>query len=162
MNPNIVSTLIIFSALFVSACNRDFVFDDYKTIPQIGWHKDSITTFNIPKLDTTKTYNLFINARNNNKYAFSNLFLITKMEYPNGKHQIDTLEYEMAHPNGEWIGTGGHVIENKLWYKQHFPFQEKGQYTIQIGHAMRRNGNENGIEFLKGITDIGFRIEEAK
>lgn len=150
-------------ALLLSACERSFVFNEYQSLPNIGWHKDSIASFKIPEidLDSTKTYHLFINARNDNTYKYSNLFLITTLNFPEGKQQIDTLEYEMAHPNGEWMGTGNHILENKLWYKEGFSFKEKGNYSLNISHAMRKNGKAEGIEFLKGITDIGFRIETA-
>ncbi len=162
MNHRIARALFCLGMLFLTACNDNFVYDKYQSISEIGWHKDSIANFQLPQLDSLKTYDLFVNARNNSKYPYSNLFLITEMQYPNGKRQIDTLEYEMAHPNGEWIGTGGHLIENKLWYKEGFSFRESGSYHIKISHAMRKNGKEKGIEFLSGITDIGFRIETTK
>ncbi len=147
-------------SILLSSCNNDFVFDRYISQPELGWHKDSIASFNIPTLDSLKSFNLFMNVRNDNTYKYSNLFLITSLEYPNGKKEVDTLEYEMAYPNGEWIGTGGHLIENKLWFKENFSFKEKGIYKINISHAMRENGKEKGVEFLRGINDIGFRIEE--
>jgi gliding motility-associated lipoprotein GldH len=88
------------------------------------------------------------------------------MDYPNGKIEKDTLEYKMAEPNGKLLGTGfTDVKENKLWYKGYkepFVFKEKGEYKINIQHAMRQNGQVKGIDNLEGITDIGFRIEKAK
>jgi gliding motility-associated lipoprotein GldH len=88
------------------------------------------------------------------------------MDYPNGKIVKDTLEYKMADPSGKFLGTGfTDVKENKLWYKGHekpFVFNETGEYKINIQHAMRQNGQVDGIENLEGITDIGFRIEKAK
>jgi len=51
------------------------------------------------------------------------------------------------------------VKENKLWYKENVIFNESGDYTVNIQHAMRENGKVNGVEALEGITDIGFRIE---
>ncbi|MGB5429116.1 MAG: gliding motility lipoprotein GldH, partial [Eudoraea sp.] len=38
----------------------------------------------------------------------------------------------------------------------------KGVYTLQISHAMRKNGNADGIMELEGITDVGFLIEKRK
>jgi gliding motility-associated lipoprotein GldH len=72
----------------------------------------------------------------------------------------------MADPNGKLLGTGfTDVKENKLWYKgfvKPFIFNESGEYKIKIQHAMRQNGQVNGIENLEGITDIGFRIEKLE
>lgn len=94
------------------------------------------------------------------------MFLIVEMDYPNGKTVKDTLEYKMADPNGKLLGTGfTDIKENKLWYKGYkepFVFNEVGTYKISIQHAMRQNGQVNGIDNLEGITDIGFRIEHSK
>jgi gliding motility-associated lipoprotein GldH len=130
------------------------------------WHKDSIATFNFKAPDSTNAYNLFVNLRNTNAYKFSNLFLIVELNYPNGKVVKDTLEYKMAAPNGELLGTGfSDLKENKLWYrgyKEPFVFNEEGDYTVNIQHAMRNNGDVNGVENLEGITDIGFRVESTQ
>lgn len=89
--------------------------------------------------------------------------MIVEMVYPHGKTVKDTLEYQMAKPNGELLGKGfTDIKENKLWYKGYekpFVFEEKGEYNINIQHAMRNNGDINGVDKLDGITDVGFRIE---
>lgn len=88
------------------------------------------------------------------------------MVHPHGKTMKDTLEYQMAKPNGELLGEGiTDIKENKLWYKGHenpFVFEESGDYKINIQHAMRNNGDVNGVDKLEGITDVGFRIETTK
>ncbi|WP_282042316.1 gliding motility lipoprotein GldH [Winogradskyella flava] len=151
-------------ALAVS-CDSKAVFDEYKSVPS-KWHKDSVASFNFKAPDTTQNYNLYVNLRNTNDYKFSNLFLIVELNYPNGKAIKDTLEYKMAAPNGALLGTGfSDIKENKLWlrgFKDTFKFNEAGDYTVNIQHAMRNNGEVNGVEELEGITDIGFRVEQAQ
>ena len=152
--------LMLLSAIVLIGCDKDRVFDEYKSLPN-QWNKDSVLTFTLKNIDSLQSYNLFINVRNNNDFEYSNLFLISEIQFPQGKVITDTLEYEMAAPSGEWLGTGfGDVKENKLWYKEQVQFPESGKYRVSIQHAMRKNGNEKGIENLKGITDIGFRIEK--
>lgn len=152
--------LILLAAIIFIGCDKDRVFDEYKSLPN-QWNKDSVLTFTLKNIDSLQSYNLFINVRNNNDFEYSNLFLISEIQFPQGKVITDTLEYEMAAPSGEWLGTGfGDVKENKLWYKEQVQFPESGKYRVSIQHAMRKNGNEKGIENLKGITDIGFRIEK--
>lgn len=157
--------LVIFACISLMSCDSNAVYDQYKSVPN-QWHKDSITTFNFKAPDTINSYNLYVNLRNTNDYRFSNLFLIVELNYPNGKAVKDTLEYKMAKPNGELLGTGfTDVKENKLWYRGYkvpFKFSEKGDYSVDIQHAMRKNGEVNGLENLDGITDIGFRIEQAQ
>lgn len=83
------------------------------------------------------------------------------MNFPNGKVIVDTLEYKMAYPNGKWMGNGfSDIKENKLWYKENVQFSEIGTYQINIRHAMRQNGEVEGIDDLQGITEVGFSIEK--
>jgi gliding motility-associated lipoprotein GldH len=88
------------------------------------------------------------------------------MNYPNGKAITDTLEYKMTEADGKLLGVGfSDIKENKLWYKGYskpFLFSESGDYKINVQHAMRKNGEVNGVLNLEGITDIGFKIEVIK
>lgn len=144
------------------SCDSKAVFDEYKTLPN-QWSKDQKVSFTVTAPDTINAYNLYINLRNNTDYKYSNLFLITEFNYPNGKTFIDTLEYKMAAPNGELLGQGfTDIKENKLWYKGFetpFIFTEIGDYTMTLQHAMRKIGDVNGIIDLEGITEVGFRVE---
>ena len=162
--PNKSAWFIIILAVFLSSCDSNRVFDEYKSVPN-EWSKDSIISFKVNPPDSIKSYNLFVNVRNTNTYKFSNLFLIVEMVYPHGKTVTDTLEYQMAKPNGELLGEGfTDIKENKLWYKGYnksFKFDEVGEYSINIQQAMRNNGDVNGVDNLEGITDVGFRIENA-
>jgi gliding motility-associated lipoprotein GldH len=75
----------------------------------------------------------------------------------------DTLEYEMALPDGTWMGKGtGSIKENKLWYKENIIFPFNGVYTLELVQAMRKNGSVSGLETLPGITDVGLEIEIGK
>jgi gliding motility-associated lipoprotein GldH len=148
--------------IFMASCNNaDMVYGDYKELPN-GWDKEHEVLFNFQAPDSTKTYDMFINLRNNQDYPFSNLFLIVNLDFPDGKVVADTLEYEMAKANGEWLGQGfSSVKESKLYYKEGIVFPTLGDYEISIQHAMRKNGNVEGVTTLEGITDVGIRIEKS-
>jgi gliding motility-associated lipoprotein GldH len=76
---------------------------------------------------------------------------------------IDTLQYEMADASGKFLGNGfSEIKENKLFYKERKVFPISGNYSIEIRHAMRKNGAINAIENLNGIQDVGFSIEKIK
>lgn len=154
--------ILILVALCLFSCDPNRVYDEYQAIPN-GWNKDSVISFDLQDIDSVSNYNLFINVRNNNEFAYNNLFLIAEIQFPKGKVITDTLEYEMAAPSGEWLGTGfGDIKENKFWYKENVRFDEPGDYKVSIQHAMRKSGSEQGIEELEGITDVGFRIEDTQ
>ena len=153
--------LLLLSICFVS-CDKNRVFDEYKSVGN-SWHKDSIVTFDLPELDKDKSYNLFLNVRDNDEYPFNNLFLIVSLEQPNKKIKVDTLEYAMTHPDGTLLGEGfSDIKENKLFYKGNEKFDQKGVYKIHIKQAVRQTGKIEGVDQLKGITDVGFRIESKE
>ena len=153
---------ILIFTLMVS-CNGNIVKSEYKSTIGGDWSKDNAIAFTFSEIDTTRAYNIFINIRNDESYMYSNLFLITELSFPNGKTVKDTLEYKMALADGQWLGKGyGSIKESKLWYKENIVFPSSGIYTLQINHAMRKNGNVDGIFRLEGITDIGYQIENNK
>jgi gliding motility-associated lipoprotein GldH len=139
-------------ALF-SACDKNKVFDQYKTLPQPGWHKDSLLVFELNVTDTLQTNNMYINVRNDIKYKYSNLWLFIEIESPDGTAKSDTFEIVLADPTGKWIGTGfGGIKTNQLMYRRSIIFPVSGMYKINIRHGMRTN-------LLKGINDLGVRVE---
>jgi gliding motility-associated lipoprotein GldH len=142
---------MIFMTCCFFSCDKKQVFDQYKTIKG-GWDKDSIISFTFNREASKTPYNLFINIRNNNDYEFNNLFLIVKLEQPEGLIKDGTL-----------LGNGfSDVKESKLWYKEKITFPKTGDYTASIQQAVRQTGKVKGIEKLKGITEIGFRIESIE
>ena len=152
---------VLITCLTIS-CDNEAVFHTYKNLPNF-WHKDSAVVFKFEEQDTLKDYNLFLTLRNDNSYKYSNLFLITEMQFPHGRTISDTLEYNMARPDGSWLGTGfGDIKENKLWYREGVRFNERGTYTFTVRQAMRRNGDIDPIIVLEGIRDVGLRIENTK
>ena len=154
------STLFILVSILFISCDEKRVFDEYKSVGN-AWHKDSIVTFNLPELDSTKRYNLFVNLRATNAYKFNNLFLIVALEMPNGFTKVDTLEYQMADPDGTLLGDGfSDIKESKLFYKENVRFRSK--YKVSIKQAVRENGKVPVVKALDGITEVGFRIEKKE
>lgn len=154
--------LLILVAVSIISCDEKRVFDQYKSVGT-AWHKDSVIKFKLPKLDANKKFNLFVNIRDNNDFPYSNLFLIVSLEQPNKKVKVDTLEYQMANLDGTLLGDGfSDVKESKLFYKQNQSFNLKGDYKIKIQQAVRQTGKIVGDKELKGITEVGFRIESTE
>ncbi|MCC4212130.1 gliding motility lipoprotein GldH [Leeuwenhoekiella parthenopeia] len=151
---------IVFALLVLfCSCDDNAVFHEFKELPG-SWQRDSAVVFKFNAPDSLKPYNAFITLRNDNTYPFSNIFLVTRMQFPNGKTVTDTLEYMMAQPDGTWLGDGfGDLKESKLWYKENIRFNEAGTYQFKIMQAMRRNGDLNAVPELSGIRDVGLRIE---
>jgi len=155
-------SIIVFLFIFLTSCDSNSIFNQYKTIANASWDANKKVDFQFTIYDTISKRNLFINLRNNKNYQFSNLFLITELNFPNGTKVMDTLQYEMTNAKGEFLGSGfSDIKENKLFYKESKAFPISGIYTFSVYHAMRKNGQVNGIQHLKGVTDLGFSIEKT-
>ncbi|MES2487258.1 MAG: gliding motility lipoprotein GldH [Bacteroidota bacterium] len=150
-------------ALLLCSCDKQRFFDEYK---EFGgkWNKDSIVTFNVEQKDTVGKYNLYVTMRNNSKYPYNNLFLIVQMQQPGTNiARVDTLEYQMANPDGTLLGDGfGDVKESRLWYKEKVRFPKAGNYKFTIQQAVRDANKIPGVEELEGVTDVGLRIEKTE
>ena len=152
---------IIIAGLLIS-CDKKRVFDEYQSVGS-AWNMKKEVIFELPKIDTLKKYNLFINLRANDDYKFNNLFLIVSMEQPNGLTKVDTLEYEMADVDGALLGDGfSDIKESKLYYKENLKFKASENNKIHIKHAVRQTGKIVGVQDLEGITEVGFRIESIE
>ncbi|MFS4466320.1 gliding motility lipoprotein GldH [Maribacter sp. 2210JD10-5] len=156
--------LIGFFAILIGlvSCKTDIVKSEYRSLGGDTWNKNDVLKFNFSELDTLQKHNVFINVRNDESFPYSNLFVIAAMTTPEGEVIQDTLEYTMALPDGTWLGKGnGSVKENKLWYKENIVFSDTGVYTIEVSHAMRKNGSVSGIVGLEGILDVGIEITKS-
>jgi len=122
-----------------------------------NWKKNAEQKFNFKVNDAQDPKNIIFVVRNNNDYPYSNIrFIVNFSDLKTNKKSIDTLNYILAKPNGEWIGKGfGDTKETLFQYKLNYKFPQNGNYSIGVIHAMRTDN-------LKGIEDIGVKIETAK
>ncbi|CAD7804958.1 Gliding motility lipoprotein GldH [Chryseobacterium aquaeductus] len=121
------------------------------------WSKKAEQKFKLEITDPQNPKNIIFVVRNNNEYPYSNIRFIVNFINPKSKiAKVDTLNYILAKPNGEWLGTGfGETKETLFQYKTNYKFPEKGTYEIGVLQAMR---NDN----LPGIEDLGIKVETAK
>ena len=152
--------LLALVLLSLVSCNHDpSYFYEYKALNG-NWKNTDTLSFQINVDDTLAVNNLFFHLRATQKYPYNNIFLIAEFQFPKGKTIVDTLEYEMAYPDGYLMGSGGSIKESKLWYKQNVRFIEEGEYQIKLRHSTRNANEIEGDEVLKGIEEVGFSIEK--
>lgn len=121
------------------------------------WDKKNQQKFNLDISDPENAKNIIFVVRNNNEYPYNNLFLISTIKGDKNKVlKIDTVNYILAKPNGEWLGSGfGATKEILFQYKVGYQFPANGKYHIEIKHGMRMNT-------LPGIEDLGIKLELTK
>lgn len=142
--------------LFLVGCNasgEDVIMNSVDN----KWNKKSVQKFNLEIKDPQNPKNIIFVVRNNNEYPYSNIrFIVNLKNIKKKTSQIDTLNYILANPNGEWLGTGfGETKETLFQYKLNYKFPKEGAYEVDVQHAMRN-------DILPGIEDIGIKVETAK
>lgn len=148
------ASLLILISLVLFACNANRVYEDYYTTASDGWHKDSTAAFTFEISDTSSLYNLYINTRNLENYGYSNLWLFTSITAPDGSVLGDTVEFQLALPNGKWTGKGtSGVYHNQYIYRQEVYFPMSGAYTFSINQGMRETR-------LDGLRNVGISVEK--
>ncbi len=148
--------LAAFCLCWLAACQPKIIYETYKEIDQRSWNKDSLAVFEIPVTDTIHNFDLYINVRNDVNYNYSNLWLFVTIEEPDGKTVEDKFEITLAEPSGKWMGEGvGGLKTREVLYRRNIFFPSSGDYTITLQQGMREN-------VLKGISDVGVRIERVK
>ena len=153
-------TFILLIILFVSisSCEDSKLLMEYKNFTD-KWPAKEKAVFKIKPFPKQEV-NIIIYIRNDYRYPFSNLFLIASLREGNKLLIRDTLEYEMADAEGNWLGSGFlELKESKLWWKENFEIPDKKILTAEIEHAVRFNGIEDGIDGLDGIVGVGLSLE---
>ncbi|MBN2805590.1 MAG: gliding motility lipoprotein GldH [Prolixibacteraceae bacterium] len=152
-NPTIKAAVLLLAVILFAACDRHRVYESFYSSKDAAWDKYSIARFEIPISQKNRNYNLYINCRNLENYPYSNLWLFIDIMSPDSLTIRDTLEFQLAQPNGKWTGRGtGGVYENQFAYKTNVFFPDTGTYLFQVQHGMR-------VDELRGLKDIGIRVE---
>nr|WP_321405783.1 gliding motility lipoprotein GldH [uncultured Carboxylicivirga sp.] len=148
--------LAIFLAIGFVSCDQNAVFDQYVTIPDEGWNKDSMAVFMVDIENAQLNYNVYLNIRNRSEYPNSNLWLFVDVMSPSGKTMQQKVDCILADDNGRWLGSGwGDLFHVTVPYQMGVKFAEEGEYTFRIVQGMRTDD-------LTGIHNIGLRIQEAE
>ncbi len=151
--------ILFLTATILSACNNDIIYEKTQDINNARWHKDSVVGLQF-KPELEQSYDLYFLLRNDNNYPYSNIFLIASIE-DEKITSVDTLEYEMATPEGKWLGNGiWDLKESKLIYKTNYKFSDTLTKTFSIRQAVRKTGKVKGDSILKGIVSVGIVIEK--
>lgn len=143
-------------SLFVgmlSSCTESALYDAYIPVPETGWHKDSAVTFDVTISDTTQHYGVVVQFRHNAEYPYQNLYLFREIRSVDGVLYQDTINYQLAKPSGEWLGSGFGALKTieAPFNRNSVRFNDRGTYQFRFAHGMRD-------ERLHGMEDMGLRV----
>lgn len=143
----------LFMIIGLISCDMNRIFEENYEIKNQVWNLDQSIEFTPIIPDTLAVSNVYLNIRNTDEYSYSNLFLFITTTAPSGYWITDTVEIVMADKRGKWTGSGfGGVFYNQKLFKANVRFPYPGSYSFKFEHGMR-------VEDLKGIRDVGLRIE---
>lgn len=152
-----MKNFILLSLIIVAfiACDRD-VYNKMKEIPDANWDINDTYKFDVDITDSTDFYDFYVLLRHNTDYLYSNVYFFITTTMPDDSISVDTVEFILATPDGQWIGNGnGFVRSHEIMISKQFMFPGSGLYTFEFKQAMRDT-------VLHGITDIGIRICKSK
>ena len=154
LNRNLFSLFLAFLVISLASCDSKRYIEENKSIENGVWINSNSPSFTVTISDTLARYNLYLNVRNDGDYPYSNLYLFIHTTLPGGKTATDTVECQLADPDGKWRGSGpGNLKFNRFLFQKGMVFPQKGTYRLVLEQAMR-------VKMLKGIRDVGIRIEK--
>jgi gliding motility-associated lipoprotein GldH len=145
--------LLLTIGLAFTACGTPPKFEENVNLHGDQWLKDSVVHIAVPITDSTEIYSLVLNLRNNNDYPYRNIYLFIEATSPTGLVMTDTVQYELADAQGQWLGKRGNFwVDHRLRYRSQVMFTDTGNYDFCIRHGMR-------ADTLQGIGAVGLRLE---
>ncbi len=150
--------LLFFLPMLVlqSCIDQNVKVDTYEKIPKENWTYVNPIKATINVTDNTQAYNIYVNFRHTADYKYANIWLRFHIIGPNQKDVPMRQEFQLAMPDGEWLGNGsGNLFSYQLIYKENYKFASTGKYNLIVEQNMRDNP-------LKAISDVGIYVELAK
>ena len=145
--------IAILTALILSSCTGNKVYDQYQHTPVAGWERNDTLKFDdIARFTDTGCYTANLGLRINGYYPFMGLTLIIdKLTLPSHTIESDTINCKLIDQRGNSQGIGG-----ISYYQYNFKLKDimvmKGDsIVVSVRHNMKR-------EILPGVSDIGYML----
>jgi gliding motility-associated lipoprotein GldH len=142
--------------LLLFSCGKGKIFTEYKTVGENGWERKNKIVFEPEIKDNSSAYNIYVNVRHDDSYAYRNLYIFLTTEYPDGRKELDTLECTLADEKNHWLGKGaGDLWDNSILMETNVRFPIPGKYKFTFEQGMR-------IDPVPMIMDVGLTIENGE
>lgn len=136
----------------VTSCSDAALIDKNIPIENRSWDYANKPSIEVQVLDTSQRYDVYLNFRHTNQYAYSNVFVLLQQQYPGGLTDTTRVEIKLAESDGRWLGNGsGSIFSHQQLVKKHYSFPDTGRYIFTFEQNMRKNP-------LPAVADVGIRI----
>lgn len=140
----------------LGSCAGDVVFEKYFELPSAKWDYDQAINFEVDVKDVKQTYDLYVNVRHTNDYAYSNLWMMLYSAPQEGEGTQQRMELKLAMPNGAWLGKGfGSTVTHEIKVRSNIRFENPGVQLFTLQHDMRINP-------VPALSHVGIRLERSK
>jgi len=147
--------LFLVAISFNSCTDPNAVIDKNTEITDHNWSYVNQVKYDVNIEDSSIPYNLYFNLRVTADYRYSNIFIMFHQNGPDNKPSATRMEFKLANPDGEWLGTGsGNLYSYQMMFLSGYKFPAKGVYHFTIEQDMRDNP-------LHEVSDVGLRVEKA-
>jgi gliding motility-associated lipoprotein GldH len=137
----------------IISCSHKEIYFEFHSIGNTAWSRVDTAIFKINVENNAIPCDVSLEVRNNEEYAFRNIWLFVEIETPSGSVRRDTINADLADIYGRWYGKGLSLHTLSIPYETGFQFPYPGIYTYKLIQGMREDP-------LKGITDIGLKISK--
>ncbi|MES2798335.1 MAG: gliding motility lipoprotein GldH [Bacteroidota bacterium] len=149
--------LLMLFITILASCDKKTIYNQNKDFENGKWKMEDECKFEFTIDDTTQTYKLYYNVRNNLSYPYYNLYVTRYLYDEKGVKLEEKLEELMLadEKTGKPSGTGlGDIFDHKILINKALKFSKKGKYTLKIKQFMRQNP-------LPDVLSFGIAIEKS-
>jgi gliding motility-associated lipoprotein GldH len=145
-----------FAVIVFTSCDSNRVYEDNVEFENRAWKITEPAQLEFEILDTTKTYNLYMDVRNTLDYPYARLFvnytLRDAADAELSKKMIS--EYLFDQKTGKPNGSSGlgDVYDHRFIFLEKYSFAKRGKYKVKFEQFMRQ-------DTLQGILAAGLRVE---
>lgn len=140
----------------ISACDRSTICDTTEEISDEIWHETDTLTGKFEITDSTHYYDVFVNARFNALYPFSNIYFKAILTGPGGQRMTTVKTFAVTDKSGKWLGSGyGNLHSYSFPVFQDLAVKQMGTYRMKVIPYMR-------VPKLEGIHDRGVKVTIGK
>jgi gliding motility-associated lipoprotein GldH len=142
-----ITTLLALPLFFLS-CEKSVIFDEEK-MPGNPWFYQSVVAFEYEVEDTSIPYDVMLEVRHQDTFAFENLYVKAVTYFPAGDSTAYPLSLQLANSTGDWQGDcSGGVCKTTIHLSDGAYFRSRGKYSIRL-EQFSRQAALPGIESLR-------------
>jgi len=142
--------------LFSLGCGPTYIFDEEIKIAEGGWSYEQPVRFEFNAPDTTNSYTLWLTVNHASDYAYENIYLNIKTEFPAQQATDQRLSLDIANKFGRWEGEcNSERCLTLIPLQTKVRFRELGEHALIFTQDSRE-------EQLLGVNALSLSVEKIR